>query len=81
MLNEELRAIIADALGLDPRAVVPSLRRGVEEAWDSFGHLRLITAIEQAFGIQFTMHEIESSATVADLANLLHAHGLDSTSR
>jgi acyl carrier protein len=34
------------------------------ESWDSLGHIRLIMAAEEAFGVSFTIDEIEELTSV-----------------
>lgn len=53
-----LRAVMAGVLDLDPLQIDGSFSRDSVPAWDSLGHLRLITAVEEAFGIRFTMKEV-----------------------
>lgn len=76
-MKDELKTLVADTLGLEPGRVDMSLNRDDEEAWDSLNHLRLVTAIEQSFGIQFSMQEIQSANSVADLVNVLQQHGIE----
>lgn len=74
-MNEQLRSIIADTLDLEPTGVTPDLRRGSDVAdWDSMGHLRLVTAVEEAFDIRLTMSEIENITTVAELDECVKNH-------
>lgn len=37
------------------------------QAWDSLGHVRLISALEDAFGLSFTLDEIENMTSVAQV--------------
>ena len=41
------------------------------KAWDSLGHIRIIAAIEEAFGISFTIDEIENVRTMGQIASLI----------
>lgn len=66
-MNEQLRSIVADTLGLDTTAVTPDTNRQSEPAWDSLNHLRLITAVEEAFGVKLTMAQIQSITTAGEL--------------
>lgn len=66
-ISDELGDIIADILGIDPGDVVPELARGDIAEWDSLAHLRLMTAIEERFGVRFTMQEIEDLSSVEAL--------------
>ncbi len=67
-----LREILADVLDVDPQ-ITDDFSRD-ESGWDSMAHLRLITAIEQAFGIKFTMKEIEEIRSYGDLRHRVAAH-------
>lgn len=41
------------------------------EEWDSLNHIRLLTAIEAEFGVQFDIREIEQISSVATTVELL----------
>ena len=74
-MNEQLRSVMADALDLEPDQITPELARGSDAlAWDSMGHLRLITAVESEFGIRLTMSEIENITTAAELDDCVQKH-------
>lgn len=66
-MNEQLRGIVADTLGIDPTAVTLQTSREDEPAWDSLNHLRLVSAVEEAFGVKLTMAEIQEIATAGEL--------------
>lgn len=72
-MNEQLKAILVDILGLDELAVTSELDREAEPAWDSLNHLRLITAVEEAFGLRLSMAEIQEIRTAADLEHRLRS--------
>lgn len=48
-----------------------ALSRETLEAWDSLGHIRLISATEEEFGVQFTIEEIERLTSAAQLLERL----------
>lgn len=73
-MNEQLQRILAETLGIDMENVTPALNREAEDAWDSLNHLRLITAVEEAFGVRLSMAEIQRIATAADLEQCLIAY-------
>jgi acyl carrier protein len=68
-----LREILADVLDVDPQ-ITDDFSRDDESGWDSMAHLRLITAIEQAFAIKFTMKEIEEIRSYGDLRDRVATH-------
>ncbi|GJL75499.1 MAG TPA: acyl carrier protein [Nitrosomonas sp.] len=50
---------------------IDTTRDDIEE-WDSLSHIRLLTAIEASFGIQFDLDEIGNMTDVATIVDLLH---------
>jgi acyl carrier protein len=52
---------------LAPEAIGNGLRRDDDSAWDSMSHLRLVSALEEAFGIRFTMKEVGEMESFADV--------------
>jgi acyl carrier protein len=59
--NEDLR------IGIDTR------QAGLK-TWDSLAHIRLISGIESAFDIQFTLTEIEQITSVRQFVDLIGEH-------
>lgn len=41
------------------------------EAWDSLGHIRLVSAVEEVFNVTFTLDEIEAMTSVPQILALL----------
>lgn len=41
------------------------------EDWDSLEHINLIVAVEQEFGIKFTMHEVTSMNNVGNMVDII----------
>ena len=66
-----LHEVVADILGLDPGDVDDSLSRETADNWDSLNHLRIVTAVEQAFSVRLTMEEIQSATSVGRLKEML----------
>jgi acyl carrier protein len=74
-VSEEVREILTGVLDIPPDQVTPELGYGQVEAWDSFGHLQIILALEGQFGIQFSPEKIPVLTTVALLQKELQAQG------
>jgi acyl carrier protein len=70
-MNERLREMLSEVLDLPPSRITPNLRRADTGSWDSINHLRLITMLETEFGTSFTMDEIASAQTPADLVRVM----------
>jgi acyl carrier protein len=73
-LETRLRQILSDILDIDPEKISDDFSRDDESGWDSMAHLRLVTAVEQAFGIKLTMKEIEEIRSYGDLRDRVAAH-------
>jgi acyl carrier protein len=76
-LNQKLADVIVETLEIKPSEVTPETERDGHPTWDSFNHLRLMTAIEEAFGVQFSMDEIEGIETMGQLDQLLAGYLAD----
>lgn len=74
-MNEQLQQLIADTFDLPPAEVTETLARDEVDHWDSLNHLRLITAVEETFGLKLTMSDIESVDSIGRLLELLASHG------
>ena len=73
-MNTKLAEVMAETLDVPVASITADLVRDGHPTWDSFNHLRLMTAIEEAFDIQFSMDEIEGIETAGQLDALLETH-------
>jgi acyl carrier protein len=73
-LNPKLADVMADILDVKVGELSRETVRDGHPTWDSFNHLRLMTAIEEEFGVQFSMDEIESIETAGQLDDLLGSY-------
>jgi acyl carrier protein len=67
--SARVREVMAEVLDLDPIQIDEVFIREEASAWDSLAHLRLVTALEEAFGIKLTMKEVgelDSYAKIRD---------------
>jgi acyl carrier protein len=58
-LEERLRAIMADIFTIDVSRIGEDASMKSIEQWDSLAHINLISALEEEFGVEFEIHEIE----------------------
>ncbi len=70
-MNERIRQVIADSLGLDPSVVTDSASQETVEAWDSLGHINVVLALELEFRTQFSVHEIPLLVSVTAIRDAL----------
>ncbi|MDP9382650.1 MAG: acyl carrier protein [Chloroflexota bacterium] len=45
--------------------------------WDSFGHITLITAMEETYGVSFETDEIQKAKSLGDARDILRAKGVE----
>lgn len=62
---------VFDSVFLEEVKVHPGLSAKDVEEWDSITNVNLVLAIEQAFGVQFRVGEVESAKNVGDLIKLI----------
>ncbi|MBQ9384647.1 MAG: acyl carrier protein [Ruminiclostridium sp.] len=43
--------------------------------WDSLNHITLMSAVEQEFGVRFTMGEVSGMKNVGEMADIIKARG------
>jgi acyl carrier protein len=67
----QLTDIFQNIFDDDSLRVTPDLTGDQISGWDSFAHLRLVFAIEQTFGVSFTIAQIDSLKNIGDLANVI----------
>ena len=70
-MNQRVKQVIADVLGLDVDGVGDDFSRDTADSWDSLNHLRIVTALEQEFAITLSMEEIQGAQSVGRLIDLV----------
>ena len=58
----------------DPELVLdPTTTADDVDGWDSLNHVRLVLAVQKAFGVKFSASEIGKLANVGEFVELIHA--------
>ncbi|MGA3241623.1 MAG: acyl carrier protein [Bryobacteraceae bacterium] len=71
MLDSRLVEAVASVFGLPDDEVKPESSQENVPDWDSVGHLNLILAIEDAYGVQFSTAQIPELTSVAAIQRAL----------
>jgi acyl carrier protein len=73
---DRLAAVFEKAFGFDPKGF--SLMLAPEEVpnWDSIGHMNLVAALEQEFGLQFEVDEIMEMSSPKKILDILQKRGV-----
>jgi acyl carrier protein len=69
-VTDRIRFLMADVLEVPMDRLSPEVDREELPEWDSLAHLRLITALEEEFGIRPSMSEIGNVRSFGDLVSL-----------
>ncbi|MGK2908665.1 MAG: acyl carrier protein [Sphingobium sp.] len=69
-IEERVRLLMSDVLEVPPDRISGDVDREALPEWDSLAHLRLITALEEEFGVRPSMAQIGSIYSMGDLVML-----------
>ena len=79
MSREEVFAaldeVFQDEFDDDTLHVTDSTTADDIEDWDSLNHITLIAAVEDEFGLTFTMGEVSGMKNVGEMAEIIKARG------
>ena len=73
-MEEKLRQLFAEELGLPAERVTDDLRYGEAPEWDSIAHMALVAAIETAFDIMIDADEVIDMSSFAHARRLVERH-------
>lgn len=71
----KVTAVVQDQLDLDTLQLADDTLASDVEGWDSLAHVRIMIAVEQAFGIRFQTSQITGIASVGELIALVESMG------
>ncbi|HUI62635.1 MAG TPA: acyl carrier protein [Steroidobacteraceae bacterium] len=71
MISQKLKQVILTELELDDWAIEDETTATSVPGWDSLSHVRVISAIEDAFGIRFQTAEVLRLKNVGQLQALI----------
>lgn len=72
---ERLTEIFRDVFDDESIEISDSTTADDIEAWDSLEHITLISAVEKAFKMRFTMREVSGMKNVGEMAEILLERG------
>lgn len=74
----QLCRLIAEVIGVEESVVDPQTGPGILTEWDSLGHMQIVAAIEETYGVQqLSIDEIVNLLSVSDIAALLQDKGIN----
>lgn len=70
-IYERLTSILRDVFDDDELVASPELTADDVDEWDSLAHVRLVLAVEKAFGVKFSAAEVSRLKNVGEFASLI----------
>lgn len=67
----ELKTLTAETLGVDPEDITDDASPETLAAWTSLNHLTLMAAVEETFGLTFSMEEMTGVHNYGELHALV----------
>jgi acyl carrier protein len=74
-LPESVSSLIAMSFGISKDRISSSTRQADIPEWDSVGHLNLMLALEDTFGIRLDVDDMKRLTTVEAILNYLEEAG------
>lgn len=74
--RDRLKSVFAYALDLDSSVQIEELRYREIDKWDSLGHMALVAAIEDEFGVQFDTDQVIEMSAFKVAYDMLRGMGL-----
>jgi acyl carrier protein len=80
-VDSRVREVLAGVLEVPQSSIDDGFSRDDASSWDSLAHLRLVSALEEAFGVSFTMQEVGELTSVAAIRQRLADAAVGSAGR
>lgn len=68
---EKLNEVFRDVFDDEEIVVTDSTTSSDIEDWDSLEHINLVSAVEQAFGIKFSMGQVVTMKNVGEMVDII----------
>lgn len=77
MLEERLKKVFGEALGLASDVDVTALAYAQNPAWDSVAHMQLISALESEFDIMLETDDVLGLSSFQEAVRIVRKYGVD----
>lgn len=71
LLETRVYRIVSDLFHVPTESLTPASSAETIELWDSIGHLNLVLALEEEFGIRFSPEQVDSMLNVDSILQTL----------
>jgi len=73
-LNQQVQAVLVEALKVEPELVTPELAFGDIPQWDSMGHMEVMMLLEEYFGVEINPDTIATLVSVPEICIYIDQH-------
>lgn len=73
-MSTSIETIISELFEIDPSELTDAHSPDQIGKWDSMNHLKLITAIENAYEIKLSMQEIQTMLSIGTIKKVVDEH-------
>ena len=73
---DRLAQAVAEVLDVTPETLSEESSPATIPSWDSLGHLNLIIALEQEFGVRLSAEDILTMRSIGSIRRILHRAGV-----
>jgi acyl carrier protein len=70
-ISSRICRIVADLFALNLSEVTPTFSRDQAPQWDSLGHVQILAAVEQSFGVRLSEEGALAARSISDLSGLV----------
>ena len=74
-INERLNEVFRNVFDDDSITVTRDTTANDIDDWDSLEHIRLVAAVENEFGVKFTMKEVSAMKNVGEMMDIIAERG------
>jgi acyl carrier protein len=75
--EDRLSQTVAEVLGVTPDELSEESSPDTILSWDSLGHLNLVIALEEEFGIRLSAEDVLAMRSVHSIRRILHQSGAE----
>jgi len=73
-LNQQVQAVLVEALKVEPELVTLELAFGDIPQWDSMGHMEVMMLLEENFGVEINPDTIATLVSVPEICIYIDQH-------
>ena len=67
---ETVRSVLASTFEIDPSVITPTTAQADVSGWDSVGHINLMLALEETFGVRLEVEDMLKLTSVVAIVTL-----------